>query len=155
VLDLNVYTCREMPPDAWMTWPMTNLEYAAVMIIWLKCWPYLPIHSRRHGPTAIQYCAYQRVLQKQMGKLGCKFRRNSDRNSRIPFRFGDFAPGTTELLYVLSGFLRCFAIMSLKRTGRFARPPHCEACLGPSERAYLSLFELRDSRRGCFRGSYP
>ena len=32
-------------------------------------------------------------------------------------------------------------------------PPHCEACLGPSERAYLSLFGLRDSQRSCFRGS--
>ena len=54
VLDMNVYTCREMPPDAWMTRPMTNLEYAAVMSIWWKCWPYLPIHSRRRGPTAIR-----------------------------------------------------------------------------------------------------
>ena len=85
--------------------------------------------------------------------LGCKFRRNSSRNSQIPFRFGDFAPGTTEYLYEHSGFLRCLFIMSLSRTGRFARPPHCEACLGPSERAYLSLFGLRDSQRSCFRGS--
>ena len=86
-------------------------------------------------------------------KLGCKFRRNSGRNSQIPFRFGDFASGTTEYLYESSGFLRCLFIMSLSRTGRFARPPHCEACLGPSERAYLSLFGLRDSQRRCFRGS--
>jgi hypothetical protein len=28
--------------------------------------------------------------------LGCKFWRNSGWNSQIPFRFGDFAPGTTE-----------------------------------------------------------
>jgi hypothetical protein len=34
--------------------------------------------------------------------LGSKFRRNSDRNSRIPFRFGDFAPGITEFQYVRS-----------------------------------------------------
>jgi hypothetical protein len=69
--------------------------------------------------------------------LGCKFRWNSGQNSRIPFRFGDFAPGTTECLYENSGFLQCLFIMSLSRTGRFARPPHCEACLGPLERAYL------------------
>jgi len=30
--------------------------------------------------------------------LGCKFRRNSGRNSQIPFRFGDFASGTTKKL---------------------------------------------------------
>ena len=46
-------------------------------------------------------------------KLGCKFRRNSGRNSQIPFRFGDFASGTTEYLYESSGFLRCLFIMSL------------------------------------------
>jgi hypothetical protein len=68
VLEMNVYTCREMPPDAWMTRPMTNLEYAGVMIIWRKCWPYLPVQSRRRAPTAIQYCVYQEVLQKKMGR---------------------------------------------------------------------------------------
>ena len=55
--------------------------------------------------------------------LGCKFRRNSGRNSQIPFRFGDFASGTTKKLNESSGFLRCLFIMSLSRTGRFARPP--------------------------------
>jgi hypothetical protein len=41
-------------------------------------------------------------------------------------------------------------IMSLSQTGGFARPPHCEACLGPSERAYLSLFGLSTLREVVF-----
>jgi hypothetical protein len=32
----------------------------------------------------------------------------------------------------------------------FCTTPQCKACLGPSERAYLSLFGLRDSQRSCF-----
>ena len=35
-------------------------------------------------------------VEEEAYNLGCKFRRNSGRNSWIPFRFGDFAPGTTE-----------------------------------------------------------
>jgi hypothetical protein len=86
-------------------------------------------------------------------ELGCKFWRNSGLNSQILFRLGDFAPGTTEFAIVCTGFFRCSFIMSLLQTGHFARPLHCKACLGPSERAYLSLFGLRDSQRSCFRGS--
>jgi hypothetical protein len=86
--------------------------------------------------------------------LGCKFWRNSGRNSRIPFRLGDFAPRTTEFAMCTFRIFPVFFIMSLSWTGCFARPPpHCEACLGPSERAYLALFGLRDSQRSCFRGS--
>lgn len=75
VLDMNVHTCPEMPPDVWMSRPMTNLEYAAMMIIWKKCWPYLPKDSCRCGPNACQYCIYQRVLDKQMGKHRDNFHR--------------------------------------------------------------------------------
>jgi mRNA-degrading endonuclease YafQ of YafQ-DinJ toxin-antitoxin module len=90
VLDMHVYTCREMPPDAWMSRPMTNLEYAAMMIIWTKCWPYLPRHSRISPPNALQYCIYQRVLKKQMGKHRDNFCRRDlkllaeNRDAKLP-----------------------------------------------------------------------
>ena len=67
VMKMYVYTCREMPVDRWMSRPLSNMEYAAMLIIWMKCWPYLPRVSRKHPPTACQYCIYQRVLQKYMG----------------------------------------------------------------------------------------
>lgn len=90
VLDMHVYTCREMPPDAWMSRPMTNMEYAAMMIIWSKCWPYLPRFSRMNPPNCFQYCIYQRVLRKQMGKHRDNFHRrdlkilSDSRDAKLP-----------------------------------------------------------------------
>ena len=43
--------------------------------------------------------AVRQIWKKHKQALGCKFRRNSGRNSQIPFRFGDFASGTTEYLH--------------------------------------------------------
>jgi hypothetical protein len=68
VLRMFVYTCRESPAKRWMSRPSTNIEYAAVLVIWVKCWPYLPIASRQKPPTAWQYCIYQHVLNKYMGE---------------------------------------------------------------------------------------
>jgi hypothetical protein len=68
VLDMYIYTCWEMKADCWMSRPLTNVEYAAMLVIWMKCWPYLPKGSRKHTPTACQYCIYQYVLDKHMGE---------------------------------------------------------------------------------------
>jgi hypothetical protein len=86
--------------------------------------------------------------------LGCKIRRNSGRNGRIPLRFGDFAPGTTEFTICTFRFFPVFSLYVTEAYRTFCTtPPHCKACLGPSERAYLSRFGLRDPWGSCFRGS--
>jgi hypothetical protein len=62
-----VYSCREMKANRWMSRPLKNLEYAAMLVLWIKCWLYLPKPSRERAPTACQYCVYQRVLNKRTG----------------------------------------------------------------------------------------
>ena len=57
---LHAYTCREMPADKWMCRPATNLEMAAVMLIWKEAWPYLSKPSRVKPPNGWQYCIYQK-----------------------------------------------------------------------------------------------
>ena len=75
VLDMYVYTCREMKADCWMSRPLINLEFAAMLVIWVKCWPYLPKESRKCVPTGCQYCIYQYVLNKKMGEHRDNFER--------------------------------------------------------------------------------
>ena len=90
VLDMYIYTCREMKADCWMSRPLTNVEYAAMLVIWMKCWPYLPKESRKHTPTACQYCIYQYVLDKHMGEHRDNFDREdlrllaNDENAELP-----------------------------------------------------------------------
>lgn len=68
VMKMIVYTCREMKPERWMSRPMTNLEFAAILLIWMKSWPYLPEASRKYTPTVCQYCIYHKVMNKSMGR---------------------------------------------------------------------------------------
>jgi hypothetical protein len=63
-----------------MSRPARNIEYAAVLIIWVKCWPYLPIASRKKPPTAWQYCIYQYALNKSMGEHRDNFERTDLRD---------------------------------------------------------------------------
>jgi hypothetical protein len=90
VLDMYIYTCQEMKADCWMSRPLTNVEYAAMLVIWMKCWPYLLKGSRKHAPTACQYCIYQYVLNKHMGEQRDNFEREdlrllaNDENAELP-----------------------------------------------------------------------
>jgi hypothetical protein len=63
-----------------MSRPARNIEYAAVLVIWVKCWPYLPIASRQKPPTAWQYCIYQYVLIESMGEHRDNFERTDLRD---------------------------------------------------------------------------
>lgn len=68
VTKMPVYTCREMPIEKWQSRPATNGQLAAVLFIWRLVWPYLTKQSRMYPPNAWQYCIYQQILRKHMGK---------------------------------------------------------------------------------------
>jgi hypothetical protein len=79
-----------MKADCWMSRPLTNVEYAAMLVIWMKCWPYLPKESQKHTPTVCQYCIYQYVLDKHMGEHRDNFDHEdlcllaNDENAELP-----------------------------------------------------------------------
>jgi hypothetical protein len=84
------------------------------------------------------------VMCVQLYSLGSKLRRNSGRNFGFGRNFGNFGPGVTEILFLQFAFLRCSSKCVIFK-GLFYTTPHCEPCLGLSERAYQSFFRLRDS----------
>ena len=78
------------------------------------------------------------MLESATGKLGSKLRRNSGRNFGFGRNFGNFGPGVTEILFVRFSFFRC-SLKCVIFKGLFYTTPHCEPCLGLSERAYQSF----------------
>ena len=56
--------------------PMKNVEYAMLLSIWEKCWPWLSKVSRESPPTGFQFLIYHRCLQRRMGRHRDGFRSN-------------------------------------------------------------------------------
>ena len=87
---------------------------------------------------------YSKETKSNLWQLGSKLRRNSGRNFGFGRNFRNFGPGVTEILFLQFAFLRCSSKCVIFK-GLFYTTPHCEPCLGLSERAYQSFFRLRDS----------
>jgi len=67
VMSLFVYPSHERHPDDWRDRPMSVSTFALLVHIWMSCWPFLTVQSRRCPPNHVERMHYFVLMMLQIG----------------------------------------------------------------------------------------